>query len=185
MIQLISMNEPGLVTRSYHRYIRFNENFSEYKEKILSDDFVQINQENFSYNSVETMNAFYETLIDIQETRGVTFGIIIKEGTSAKSFIYNNQNSIKNNDYSFLHEKYLKDKINENLEDKISFETDLKEIIKQLESNKNLMVFIMRPIPMKDFIQTVKAGEVLPPKVTNFLPKPPAGLVFQNLDGDL
>ena len=28
MIQLISMNEPGLVTRSYHRYIRFNENFS-------------------------------------------------------------------------------------------------------------------------------------------------------------
>ena len=38
MIQLISMNEPGLVTRSYHRYIRFNENFSEYKEKIISDD---------------------------------------------------------------------------------------------------------------------------------------------------
>ena len=43
----------------------------------------------------------------------------------------------------------------------------------------------MRPIPMKDFIETVKSGEVLPPKVTNFLPKPPAGLVFQDLDGDL
>ena len=185
MIQLISMNEPGLVTRSYHRYIRFNENFSEYKEKIISDDFVQINQENFSYESIESLNALYETLNDTKETKGVSFGIIIKQGNTAKSFIYKNQNSLKNNDYSFLHEKYLKDKINEDLEDKISFETDLNEIMKQLTKNENLIVFIMRPIPMKDFIETVKSGEVLPPKVTNFLPKPPAGLVFQDLDGDL
>ena len=185
MIQLISMNEPGLVTRSYHRYIRFNENFSEYKEKIISDDFVQINQENFSYESIESLNALYETLNDTQETKGVSFGIIIKQGNTAKSFIYKNQNSLKNNDYSFLHEKYLKDKINEDLEDKISFETDLNEIMKELSKNENLIVFIMRPIPMKDFIETVKSGEVLPPKVTNFLPKPPAGLVFQDLDGDL
>ena len=185
MIQLISMNEPGLVTRSYHRYIRFNENFSEYKEKIISDDFVQINQENFSYESIESLNALYETLNDTKETKGVSFGIIIKQGNTAKSFIYKNQNSLKNNDYSFLHEKYLKDKINEDLEDKISFETDLNEIMKELSKNENLIVFIMRPIPMKDFIETVKSGEVLPPKVTNFLPKPPAGLVFQDLDGDL
>ncbi len=79
----------------------------------------------------------------------------------------------------------MKDKINEDLEDKISFETDLNEIMKELSKNENLIVFIMRPIPMKDFIETVKSGEVLPPKVTNFLPKPPAGLVFQDLDGDL
>ena len=79
----------------------------------------------------------------------------------------------------------MKDKINEDLEDKISFETDLNEIMKELSKNENLIVFIMRPIPMKDFIETVKSGEVLPPKATNFLPKPPAGLVFQDLDGDL
>ena len=51
--------------------------------------------------------------------------------------------------------------------------------------NDKIIVFIMRPIPMKDFVKTVQSGEVLPPKVTNFLPKPPAGLVFQSLEGEL
>ena len=60
-----------------------------------------------------------------------------------------------------------------------------KEEINQLQINDKIIVFIMRPIPMKDFVKTVQSGEVLPPKVTNFLPKPPAGLVFQSLEGEL
>ena len=91
----------------------------------------------------------------------------------------------KNNDYSFLHDDFLQEKLNSNFEDNISFETDLDEINNQLQINDKIIVFIMRPIPMKDFVKTVQSGEVLPPKVTNFLPKPPAGLVFQSLEGEL
>ena len=44
---------------------------------------------------------------------------------------------------------------------------------------------MMRPIPMDSFLSAVNSGDRLPPKVTNFLPKPPAGLVFQSLEGNI
>ena len=38
MVQLISMSEPGLITRSYHRYIKLNKSEIEnYSQKISSD----------------------------------------------------------------------------------------------------------------------------------------------------
>ena len=38
---------------------------------------------------------------------------------------------------------------------------------------------------MENFLSALDSGNRLPPKVTNFLPKPPAGLVFQTLEGDI
>ncbi len=65
------------------------------------------------------------------------------------------------------------------------FETDLSEIKNKLLSEDNLIVLMMRPIPMDSFLSAVNSGDRLPPKVTNFLPKPPAGLVFQSLEGNI
>ena len=43
----------------------------------------------------------------------------------------------------------------------------------------------MRSIPMHEFVDIVTRGDRLPPKATNFYPKPPAGAVIQSLGGSL
>ncbi len=183
MIQLISMNEPGLVTRSYHRYIKSDKNISKYIKEIISDKNISSIEKNIALEDTKFLRSFYKSIIE--NNNQISFGIIIKEGSEINLYSYSNNNTSKNNDYSFLHDEFLQEKFNNNFEDNISFETDLDEINNQLQINDKIIVFIMRPIPMKDFVKTVQSGEVLPPKVTNFLPKPPAGLVFQSLEGEL
>ncbi len=183
MIQLISMNEPGLVTRSYHRYIKSDKNISKYIKEIISDKNISSIEKNIVLEDTKFLRSFYKSIIE--NNNQISFGIIIKEGSEINLYSYSNNNTSKNNDYSFLHDEFLQEKFNNNFEDNISFETDLDEINNQLQINDKIIVFIMRPIPMKDFVKTVQSGEVLPPKVTNFLPKPPAGLVFQSLEGEL
>jgi uncharacterized protein (DUF1015 family) len=183
MIQLISMNEPGLVTRSYHRFIKSDKNISKYIKTIVSDENITHLEKNLSLENTKYLQSFYKSILE--NNNDISFGIVIKEGSEINSYSYSNNNTSKNNDYSFLHDVFLQEKFNDNFEDNISFETDLNEINNQLQINDKIIVFIMRPIPMKDFVKTVQSGEVLPPKVTNFLPKPPAGLVFQSLEGEL
>jgi uncharacterized protein (DUF1015 family) len=43
----------------------------------------------------------------------------------------------------------------------------------------------MRPVPLQEFTAIVSRGWRLPPKATNFFPKPPAGAVIQSLEGGL
>lgn len=185
MIQLISMNEPGLVTRSYHRYIKSDKNISKYINEIISDKNILPIEKKFSLDDTKYLQSFYQSILENKNNDVIRFGIIIKDRDNMTSYTYSNNNTSKNNDYSFLHDNFIQEKLDKQIEENIAFETDLDEIKNQLRNNNKIIVFIMRPIPMKDFVKTVKSGEVLPPKVTNFLPKPPAGLVFQNLEGDL
>jgi uncharacterized protein (DUF1015 family) len=185
MIQLISMNEPGLVTRSYHRYIKSDKNISKYINEIISDENILPIEKKISLDDTKYLQSFYQSILENNNQDVIRFGIIIKDRDNVTSYTYSNNNTSKNNDYSFLHDNFIQEKLDKQIEENIAFETDLDEIKNQLRNNNKIIVFIMRPIPMKDFVKTVKSGEVLPPKVTNFLPKPPAGLVFQNLEGDL
>lgn len=185
MIQLISMNEPGLITRSYHRYIKLDKNNSKYIDQIISDENISVMRNNFSLDDSNSIQSFYESILENKNNDVIKFGIIIKDESNITSYTYSNNNTSKNNDYSFLHDDFLQEKFDNNFEENISFETDLDEINNQLLTNNKIIVFIMRPIPMNDFVKTVQSGEVLPPKVTNFLPKPPAGLVFQSIEGEL
>ncbi|MEC7838099.1 MAG: DUF1015 domain-containing protein [Chloroflexota bacterium] len=185
MIQLISMNEPGLITRSYHRYIKLDKSNSKYIDQIISDENISVMRNNFSLDDSNSIQSFYESILENKNNDVIKFGIIIKDESNITSYTYSNNNTSKNNDYSFLHDDFLQEKFDNNFEENISFETDLDEINNQLLTNNKIIVFIMRPIPMNDFVKTVQSGEVLPPKVTNFLPKPPAGLVFQSIEGEL
>ena len=101
------------------------------------------------------------------------------------SYIYSRENKNKINDYTFIHDDFLSDNLKSISDENIMFETDLNEIKNILESEGNYIIILMRPIPMNSFLAAVNSGDRLPPKVTNFLPKPPAGLVFQSLEGDL
>jgi|TARA_B100001750_G_scaffold81_1_gene151 uncharacterized protein (DUF1015 family) len=187
MIQLISMSEPGLITRSYHRYIKLNKNEIEnYSHKISSDKNTFKYEEDLSILNYETVEKYYKFICNNKDFNSISFGIIIKEGESIKTLIYSQSNASKNNnDYTFLHERYFQENLELIKEENILFETDLNEIVNLLNREENLIIILMRPIPMENFLSAVDSGNRLPPKVTNFLPKPPAGLVFQTLEGDI
>jgi uncharacterized protein (DUF1015 family) len=55
----------------------------------------------------------------------------------------------------------------------------------QIESGAARMAFIMRPVPLDEFVSIVTRGWRLPPKATNFYPKPPAGAVIQEFGDQL
>mgnify|MGYP006085375497 CR=1 FL=1 len=186
MIQLISMNEPGLITRSYHRYIKLQsleiENISKK---------IKLNKNIYKYNSLHEFSnktfieEFYNKISEQPNFKNVDFGIILKNNNLISSYIYSEDNKNNINDYTFIHENFLNDNFDSISNENIMFETDLNEITNLLESEENYIILLMRPIPLDSFLSAVNSGDRLPPKVTNFLPKPPAGLVFQSLEGDL
>tara|TARA_B000000477_G_C6085256_1_gene225155 strand:- start:1093 stop:1635 length:543 start_codon:yes stop_codon:yes gene_type:complete len=180
------MNEPGLITRSYHRYIKLelskidellkkinsNKNIHEYKK------FSQSFDENF-------INKFYKDICEENNFINTHFGIVVKRDNQINTYVYSENNKTQINDYTFIHENFIKHNLQQDFEENIMFETDLNEIKNKLLSKDNLIVLMMRPIPMDSFLSAVNSGDRLPPKVTNFLPKPPAGLVFQSLEGNI
>ena len=128
---------------------------------------------------------FYNKISEQPNFKNVDFGIILKNNNLISSYIYSEDNKNNINDYTFIHENFLNDNFDSISNENIMFETDLNEITNLLESEENYIILLMRPIPLDSFLSAVNSGDRLPPKVTNFLPKPPAGLVFQSLEGDL
>ena len=186
MIQLISMNEPGLITRSYHRYLRMNsDDLTDLEKKItLNKNIHSISKSNIKIHE-NFVNEFYENVCEEKNFNYIHFGIIIKNANEIRTYKYTENNLPQINDYTFIHENFMPQNFKSNYEENIMFETDLKEINNLLRSDGNYAILMMRPIPMNSFLSAVNSGERLPPKVTNFLPKPPAGLVFQSLEGKI
>ena len=186
MIQLISMNEPGLITRSYHRYLRMNsDDLTDLEKKItLNKNIQSISKSNIKIHE-NFVNEFYENVCEEKNFNYIHFGIIIKNANEIRTYKYTENNLSQINDYTFIHENFMTQNFKSNYEENMMFETDLKEINNLLRSDGNYAILMMRPIPMNSFLSAVNSGERLPPKVTNFLPKPPAGLVFQSLEGKI
>ena len=186
MIQLISMNEPGLITRSYHRYLRMNsDDLTDLEKNItLNKNIQSISKSNIKIHE-NFVNEFYENVCEEKNFNYIHFGIIIKNSNEIRTYKYTENNLSQINDYTFIHENFMPQNFKSNYEENIMFETDLKEINNLLRSDGNYAILMMRPIPMNSFLSAVNSGERLPPKVTNFLPKPPAGLVFQSLEGKI
>jgi uncharacterized protein (DUF1015 family) len=184
MVQLISMNEPGLITRSYHRYIKVESSkIDEYSKKIINDLNIEEFKLNLNLDEYEQYEDFFKSVCDESSDESIKFGLIIKSGSKIKTLLYTNNDNNKTNDYTFIHENYLVDILDNKFEENILFETDLNEVLNILKNEGNYIVLLMRPIPIDRFLSAVNSGNRLPPKVTNFLPKPPAGLVFQSLEG--
>jgi uncharacterized protein (DUF1015 family) len=64
-------------------------------------------------------------------------------------------------------------------EEIISPHHDAGLIARQIKNGEARMAFIMRPVPLDEFVAIVTRGWRLPAKATNFYPKPPAGAVIQ------
>lgn len=70
-------------------------------------------------------------------------------------------------------------------DDVVDFEHDLESVVSKVDNKEAQMGIVMRSVPLPEFVDIVSRGLRLPPKATNFYPKPPAGAVIQSLEGAL
>jgi uncharacterized protein (DUF1015 family) len=185
MMLLVSFEEPGLITRGYHRLI----------ESATDDEYAQIvktvestcDLEEWTPEPSESESQKIEAFsVALGERIGdeVVFGLYSKEPD--KFYIARMkspppaENALENSEYSQLHSHVIRPVISaEREEEIISPQHDAQLIARQIESGEARMAFIMRPIPLDEFVSIVTRGWRLPVKATNFYPKPPAGALIQ------
>lgn len=185
MMMLVSFDELGLITRGYHRLV----------ESATDDEFAGIvalveescDLEEWSPSAdLSVTEQIEEFSVALGEREGdeVVFGLFAKE--PGKFHIARMKspppadNALENSEYSQLHTHILDPVIPEDREEAvISPHHDAGLIARHIESGEARMAFIMRPVPLDEFVSIVTRGWRLPAKATNFYPKPPAGAVIQ------
>ncbi|MSQ35047.1 MAG: DUF1015 domain-containing protein [Dehalococcoidia bacterium] len=89
-------------------------------------------------------------------------------------------------EYSRLHSVIFRRALDPQREDEtLMFFPRPERAVDAVEHQGAQLAFIMRPVPLQEFTAIVSRGWRLPPKATNFHPKPPAGTVMQSLEGGL
>jgi uncharacterized protein (DUF1015 family) len=188
---MVSFDEPGLITRGYHRLV----------ESATDDEFTAIigsiekscELEDWTpsegLSTVEQIEEF-SVVLGERENREVTFGLFSKEPGKFHIARMKSpppaENALENSEYSQLHSHIIKPVIAEEREETvISPHHDARLIARQIENGAARMAFIMRPVPLDEFISIVTRGWRLPAKATNFYPKPPAGAVIQRFGDQL
>jgi len=191
MMLMVSFDEPGLITRGYHRLV----------ESATDDEFAAILKsiENTcdleEWTSTEGLSTTaqieeFSVALGRREGNEVEFGLFAKE--PGKFHIARMKspppadNALENSEYSQLHSYVIRPAIPEEQEEAvISPYHDAGLIARQIDSGVARMAFIMRPVPLEEFISIVTRGWRLPAKATNFYPKPPAGAVIQRFSDQL
>ena len=188
---MVSFDEPGLITRGYHRLV----------ESATDDEFAAIissvektcDLEDWSpsagLSTAEQIDEFSVALGE-RENSEVTFGLFSKEPGKFHIARMKSpppaENALENSEYSYLHSHIIGPVIAEEREESvISPHHDAGLIARQIESGAARMAFIMRPVPLDEFVSIVTRGWRLPAKATNFYPKPPAGAVIQEFGDQL
>ena len=187
MMMLVSYDEPGLITRGYHRVL------SNLTKKEYNDIHTRI-QQHFTVTNYEMPNKidkifvdnFIKTL-DVRKNKEIVFGFYNSKtrslGIAKDKQITLDGNVLENSEYYKLHELIFSKSFNADRELKVVLPiSDSKMISDYIEKDSIDMVFFMRPLPLSEFSEIVSNGWRLPAKATNFFPKPPAGSVLQNLE---
>ncbi len=187
MMHIVSIDEPGLVTRGYHRIVRGAkpEELSALVTRIR--EVCHLDVMDFGVGSAaEAMAA-----VGVRENGEFVFGIyglpdgfVVARLRESQIDAFNAESALERSDYLRLHEVIL-DRIfdAERIDYVVDFEYELDALLSRVDSNDAQLGFVMRSIPLREFVEIVTRGDRLPPKATNFYPKPPAGAVIQSLDG--
>ncbi len=182
---LVAFDEPGLITRGYHRLVE-QATDDEFDGIIKSIDSMCDLEEWLPSAGLSTTDQIEEFSVALgeRESTEVVFGLYSKE--AGKFHISRMKspppadNALENSEYSHLHTHILRPAIAEEREETvISPHHDAGLIARQIESGAARMAFIMRPVPLDEFVSIVTRGWRLPAKATNFFPKPHAGAVIQ------
>ena len=182
---MVSFDEPGLITRGYHRLVESatEEEIAGLIDSIDKTCELEEWRAPTGQSSRGQIEAFSVALGD-REGDEVVFWLYGKD--PGKFHIARmkspppTDSALENSEYSRLHSLVIRPVISEAREEQvISPHHDSGLIAQQIESGAARFAFIMRPVPMREFVAIVTRGWRLPAKATNFFPKPPAGAVIQ------
>jgi uncharacterized protein (DUF1015 family) len=190
MMLLVSVDEPGLITRGYHRTV----------EKPSQDELARLKKQLRSVAKLEewrspkgddaTVASAFADALGRRAGHEVVFGVV---GMESGSFhiariekLPPAETVLQDSEYSRLHDLVVNPVLSAGRREQVvSFQHDLARVLESVRSGDAAMAFAMRPVPMDEFIAIVTRGWRLPPKATNFFPKPSAGAVIQTLEGTL
>jgi uncharacterized protein (DUF1015 family) len=185
IMMLVSFDEPGLITRGYHRLIE-SATDNEFADIVKSIENTCDLDDWTPSGGLSTTEQIEEFSVALGEREGdeVVFGLYAKEAGKFHIARMKSpppaENALENSEYSHLHSHVIRPAVTaEREEEIISPHHDAGLIARQIESGEARMAFIMRPVPLDEFVAIVTRGWRLPAKATNFYPKPPAGAVIQ------
>jgi uncharacterized protein (DUF1015 family) len=185
---MVSFDEPGLITRGYHRMIE-SATDEEFAGIVKSIENTCDLEEWTPTTGISTAEQIDEFSVALGQRQGdeVVFGLYAKEPDKFHIARMKSppptDNALENSEYSHLHTNVIRPVVSaEREEEIISPYHDAGLIARQIESGAARMAIIMRPVPLDEFVAIVTHGWRLPAKATNFYPKPPAGAVIQHFD---
>lgn len=190
MVLLVSVDEPGLITRGYHRSIEGATEEETGKIRQLVKQGCELEAWNPPAGSQEEISQAFSDVLGRREGSEVMFGVVGLEPGSFHIARAKNlpaaENLLKDSEYSRLHDLFIDPAVEEERRDEVvNVQHDLGRVLESVDSGTSNIAFAMRPVPMQEFIGIVTRGWRLPPKATNFFPKPSAGAVLQTLEGNL
>ena len=194
MMHIVSIDEPGLITRGYHRVIhgatrdemrRLVDRIREVceVEKVSLTDRVDMAWRPGDMLKTVGKRVDGEFVFGIHGLDGGFHIAMMRNGSSVDQF---GADAAERSDYRRLHREIL-DVVfgDERVDATVDFEYEVENVVARVDSGDAQMGIVMRSIPMHEFVDIVTRGDRLPPKATNFYPKPPAGAVIQALEGEL
>ena len=207
MMHLVSIDEPGLITRPFHRVLRGTTAVQRRRMLNLVESMFDVSE----WDSTGTLSDFADAVAEL-ECDGAAFGmcgftqgkflIAQLDRRRLEDYIMSNRqdgsdtaaSALDLSDYTVLHRHVLEPALRpagaqdsvegarEMVEATTEYQHDVERVSASLESSDADAAFVMRSVPMQEFVEIVSRGDRLPPKATNFYPKPPAGSVLQPLD---
>ena len=166
MMNLISMNDEGLLLLGYHRAFS---GLNDEKLDLLNRKLQQF----FIFSDVKWEESFYESNYSDEDKI-----IMVNNNNSTALSLKENLNST----YEALHAAIESVLSPDEIINHIRYEHDSEEMKRKLDSNDLQLCFFMNALSKNYFIDMVSRGKLLPPKSTLFYPKLPTGLVIQYLN---
>ena len=166
MMNLISMNDEGLLLLGYHRaFTGLDEEKLDLLYKKLKDFFI--------FSEVKWEESFYQSNYSDEDKI-----IMVNNNNSVSLSLKENLNST----YEALHAAIESVLSPDEIIHHIRYEHNSEEMKRKLDSNGLQVCFFMNALSKNYFIDMVSRGKLLPPKSTLFYPKLPTGLVIQYLN---
>ena len=194
MMHIVSIDEPGLITRGYHRVIHgatsdeMTRLVDRIEESCELETVAPTHREEKGMRSGDLLKA-----VGVRDDGDFVFGIYglpggfriarMRAGDSRSPF---GEDAVERSDYRRLHRDILDFAFDaDRVDATVDFEYEVENVMGRVDSGEAQLGIVMRSIPMPEFVDIVTRGDRLPPKATNFYPKPPAGAVIQSLEGGL
>lgn len=207
MMHLVSIDEPGLITRPFHRVLRGTTVEQQRRMSELVKSVFAVSE----WERTGTVSEFADAIAAL-DCDGAAFGMCgftdgrfliaqldrrgLEDHIAARRRDDVNvaPSALELSDYTVLHRDVLEpglspvgtrhsvEDAHKAVEAKTEYQHDAERVAASLASSDADVAFIMRSVPMQEFVEIVSRGDRLPPKATNFYPKPPAGSVLQPLD---